>query len=100
MTAATATPELCADNGYHLDSLLAQSGIGVRVAVIGENHTWRCADKIGATVPLRPLAEIGIPAGLHDAQLLQAKCLGYDLDERHLVLAQLKYRRNVGRLVC
>src|ERR1700750_1327257 len=52
MTAATAASQLRTDNGNHLDTFLAQQGVGVSVAIIGKHDAGGCTDKIGAAIPL------------------------------------------------
>src|SRR5262249_7644210 len=69
MPAAAAAPELGARDRYDFDAFLAQQRIGVHVAVVGKAHTRRHADEIGAAIPLRALAHVGVAAGLDDAHL-------------------------------
>src|SRR5262245_2490475 len=67
--ATPAATQLGADDRDDLDALLAQQRVGVRVAVVGEDHPRRCADEVGAAVPLRALAHVGGATGFDDAHL-------------------------------
>src|SRR5262245_3012186 len=79
VTTASTAAEFRADDGNHLDALLAQQGVGVGIAIVSEDDAGRRTDQIGATVPLCTLAHIGAAAGLDDAQLLQAQRFRNDL---------------------
>ena len=99
MTAAAPAAEFRADDRDDLDAVLAQQGVGVRVAVVGVDNARRGADEVGAAVPLRALALVVAAAGFDHAQLLQAQRLGHDLDERLLVAVELDAARMVARPV-
>src|SRR5262245_33314652 len=61
--AATAAPELGADDRDDLDALLAQERVRVGVAIVREDHARRGADQVGAAVPLGALAHVRGAAG-------------------------------------
>ena len=55
VAAATAAAELRAVDGEHLDALLAHQGVGVLVALVGDDDTRLEGDDVVAVVPLLPL---------------------------------------------
>src|SRR5262245_34634489 len=56
VAAAPAAAQLGPDDGDDLDAFFTQQRVRVGVAVVGENHARRCANQVGAAVPLRALA--------------------------------------------
>lgn len=90
MAAATATAQFAAGNGDDLNPSLTQLRIGIDVAVIAHDHTGFERDDVVAVVLLLTLGDIGIAAGFHDAQLLQAKRPSGDLDQRLLFLSDVQ----------
>src|SRR5215471_1160771 len=89
MSPAPAAPQLGTDDGDDLDALFAQQCIRVRVAVVGEDHTRRRADEVGAAVPLRAFAYVSGTAGLDDAHLFHSERIGHGFYKWLLVFAQL-----------
>ena len=97
MAAAAAAPQLGADDGDHLDALLAQERVAVGVAVVGDHHARSQGNVVVAAVPLLALRGIGVAAGLDDAQLLEVERLGDDVDERLGLAGDLDAGRVVAR---
>jgi hypothetical protein len=68
MPAAAAAAKLRARDRDDLDALLAQQGIGVHVAVVGEYDARRGTNEIGAAIPLRrsrmPIRTLPVPIGI------------------------------------
>src|SRR6516162_4649225 len=89
MTPAAATPQLGADDRDDLNTFLAQQGVGVRIAIVGENHTRGRTDEIRTAVPLRAFAHVRGPSRLHYTHFLNAKRLRDHLDQWSLLLVQL-----------
>jgi hypothetical protein len=64
VSAAASASQLGADDSNDFDAFLAQQRIGISVAIVRVDDTWRGANEIGTTVPLRPLALVVAAAGL------------------------------------
>ena len=93
MAAAAAAAEFVTGDRDDLDAGLAQQGVGVGVALVGDDHAGLQSDHVVAVVPLLALGLVGIAAGVHAAQLLEAERLGDDgrevlllFDDRELTL--------------
>ncbi len=82
--AGSATPaqaQLGAPDGADLDTGLAQRGVGVGGAVVGEHHARLQGHRVVAAVPVRALGGVHVAAGLHGPQPRQSECLGDHVDE-------------------
>src|SRR5262249_59846110 len=71
VTAAAAAAEFAATDRDHLDPLLPEEGVGVDVAVIGDDHPRLDGHDVVAVIPLLPLGLVVVAAGADDAQFVQ-----------------------------
>ena len=60
-------------DGDHLDTRLAQAGVGVDVAVVGDDDAWLEAQQVVAVVPLLALALERVAAGGDDPHVVDAE---------------------------
>src|SRR4051794_1832762 len=80
VASAAAAAQLGTDDGDHLDAGPAQQGVGVGVAVIGEDHPGFDGNEVVAAVPLLAFGVVGRSTGLHYPQRAEAQRGGYHLD--------------------
>src|SRR2546430_17625551 len=76
VAAAAAAAQLGADDGDDVDTGLAQQGVGVGVAVVGDDNPWFESHQVVAAVPLLPGGGVDVAAGLDDAELAEPPGLG------------------------
>ena len=79
--AAAAAAQLGTDDRNDLDAGIAQRGVGLGVAVIGEHHPRLQSDGVVRAVPLLALGRVVVPGGLHQAQPFVARGLGDHVHE-------------------
>ena len=87
----TTTAKLGARNLQHLNAGCLQFGIGIVIAVIGDDHAGAKRHHVVAIIPLftSPLL-LGSAARGHNVQLAEAKHLGHDLEDRPRVLTEIQ----------
>ena len=79
--AAASPAELGPGDGDDLDALLAERGVGVDVALVGDDDAGREGQDVVAVVPLLALGLEAVAAGRHDAQRGDAERLARGLEQ-------------------
>jgi len=88
MTSAASATQFDTDDRNHLDTLLTQQSVGEPIAVVGVDHARRRAHQVGAVVPLRALAHVGVAASLDYPHRLDSEGLSHHVRERLVVLVE------------
>ena len=88
MPAATPAAELGAGDGDDLDALLAELGVGVGVAFVGDDDARLEGEQVVAVVPLLALGLELVATGGDHTELADPEVLGDRVDEAGALLAR------------